>query len=79
VVAAVRRLKARSLLLDGEGIFHHAKGMPNFALLHSREYDREVSLLAFDLLEPDGNETRKMPLLDPGSHVCSRSRMTASS
>src|SRR3954467_10352113 len=64
VVAAVRRLKVRSVLLDGEGIVYSAKGMPSFDLLHSREYDKEVSLCAFDLLEHDGDEVRKLKLLD---------------
>ena len=38
--------------------------MPSFALLHSREYDNEVSLCAFDLLEFQGTDVRKQPLLD---------------
>jgi hypothetical protein len=52
-------LKASSILLDGEGIVYDTNGMPNFALLHSREYDKEASLLAFDLLERDGDDVRK--------------------
>jgi bifunctional non-homologous end joining protein LigD len=64
VVSAVRRIKARSVLIDGEGIVYDGKGMPDFTLLHSREYDKEVSLLAFDLLELDGVEIRKLPLMD---------------
>jgi hypothetical protein len=28
--------------------------MPSFDLVHSKQYDREVSLVAFDLLELDG-------------------------
>lgn len=64
VVTAVRRLKARLLLIDGEGVVYDAMGMPSFALLHSRDFDREVSLLAFDLLEQDGTEVRRLPLLD---------------
>jgi bifunctional non-homologous end joining protein LigD len=64
IVAAVRRLKVRSVLLDGEGIVYNAKGMPSFDLLHSREYDNEVSLCAFDLLEHDGDGARKLKLLD---------------
>jgi bifunctional non-homologous end joining protein LigD len=69
VVAAVRKLKARSILLDGEGIVYDAKGMPNFALLHSRDYDKEVSLLAFDLLEHDGEEVGKLPLTERKSRL----------
>jgi bifunctional non-homologous end joining protein LigD len=64
IVTAVRRLKVRSVLLDGEGIVYNAKGMPSFDLLHSREYDKEVPLCAFDLLEHDGDGARKLKLLD---------------
>ncbi|WLA63900.1 ATP-dependent DNA ligase [Bradyrhizobium diazoefficiens] len=62
IVQAARQLKATSFLLDGEGIVYDGKGMPNFALLHSREYDNEVLLCAFDLLELAGTEVRKQPL-----------------
>lgn len=64
IVAAARRLKVQSILLDGEGIVFDAKGMPSFALLHSRDYDREASLAAFDLLELDGEDLRKLQLLE---------------
>src|SRR3954447_24131365 len=64
IVGAARRLKARSILLDGECIVFDGKGMPNFALLHSRDYDREASLAAFDLLEHDGEDVRKLQLVD---------------
>jgi ATP-dependent DNA ligase len=64
VVAAVRSLKVRSVILDGEGIVYDHKGMPSFDLVHSREYDKEVSLAAFDLLELDGADLRKQKLLD---------------
>lgn len=64
VVAAVRSLKVRSVLLDGEGIVYDHKGMPSFDRLHSRDYDKEVSLAAFDLLELDGADLRKQKLLD---------------
>lgn len=62
IIQAARKIKATSFLLDGEGIVYDTKGMPNFALLHSREYDNEVSLCAFDLLELAGKEVRKQPL-----------------
>src|SRR3954471_15898669 len=38
--------------------------MPSFALLHSQEYDDEVTFLAFDPLEHEGAEVRKLPLTD---------------
>ena len=61
---AVRRLKVKSVLLDGEGIVYDQHGMPSFDLIHSKQYDREVSLVAFDLLELDGDDVRRQPLLD---------------
>jgi bifunctional non-homologous end joining protein LigD len=64
IVQAARRMKAVSFLLDGEGIVYDGKGMPTFALLHSREYDKEVSLCAFDLLELSGTAVRKQPLVE---------------
>ena len=54
----------KSVLLDGEGIVYDQHGMPSFDLIHSKQYDREVSLVAFDLLELDGEEVRRRPLLD---------------
>lgn len=61
LVQAAKKIKAASFLIDGEGIVYDRKGMPSFALLHSHEYDREVSLCAFDLLELEGTEIRKQP------------------
>ena len=58
IVEAVRRLKVKSVLLDGEGIVYDQNGMPSFDLIHSKQYDREVSLVAFDLLELDGADFR---------------------
>jgi bifunctional non-homologous end joining protein LigD len=61
---AARKMNNTSFLLDGEGIFYDGNGMPSFDLLHSHEYDREVSLCAFDLLELNGTEIRKQPLVE---------------
>jgi ATP-dependent DNA ligase len=69
IVQAARRLKVRSFLLDGEGVVYDKKGVPSFALLHSREYDKEASLAAFDLLELDGADVRKQKLLDRKSRL----------
>ena len=63
LVSAARSIKADSFLIDGEGIVYDGKGMPSFDLLHSHEYDREVSLLAFDVLEFSSTEVRKQPLV----------------
>lgn len=64
VVHAAKRLRATSALLDGEGIVYDQHGMPDFNLVHSREYDREASLIAFDLLELNGEDLRPLPLME---------------
>ena len=64
IVEAVRRLKVKTVVLDGEDVVYDQHGMPSFDLIHSKQYDREVSLVAFDLLELDGDEVRRRPLLD---------------
>jgi ATP-dependent DNA ligase len=51
----------KSVLLDGEGIVYDPTGMPSFDLIHSKQYDREASLIA--LLELDGEDVRKADLL----------------
>ena len=74
IVEAVRRLKVKSVLLDGEGIVYDQHGMPSFDLIHSKQYDREVSLVAFDLLELDGEDVRRRPLLDRKARLAKADR-----
>lgn len=69
LVEAAQRLRAVSALLDGEGIVYDQHGMPDFALIHSKEYDREVSMVAFDLLEQDGEDLRHLPLVKRKSYL----------
>lgn len=64
LVAAARKLRAVSALLDGEGIVYDQHGMPSFELIHSKQYDREVSLVAFDLLELNGEDLRPQPMIE---------------
>jgi bifunctional non-homologous end joining protein LigD len=59
VVAAVRKLRAQSLLIDGEGVVCDAKGVASFDRLHSKRYDEEVSLCGFDLLEINGEDFQR--------------------
>jgi bifunctional non-homologous end joining protein LigD len=37
--------------------------MPDFTLIHSKQHDNEVSLVAFDLVELNGEQIRKEPLI----------------
>ena len=64
LVKAAQRLRATSALLDGEGIVYDQRGVSDFNLVHSKEYDREVSLIAFDLLELNGEDVRPQPLTE---------------
>jgi ATP-dependent DNA ligase len=62
IVDAASRLRATSFVLDGEGVILRPDGASDFDRLRSRQHDREVHLLAFDLLELDGEDLRAHPL-----------------
>jgi bifunctional non-homologous end joining protein LigD len=62
IVEAASRLRASSFVLDGEGVILRPDGVSDFDALHDRRRDREVQLLAFDLLELDGEDLRPDPL-----------------
>jgi ATP-dependent DNA ligase len=64
IVEAVQKLRVRSILLDGEGIVCDRSGLAIFDLLHSKKNDRDVSLCVFDLIELNGDDVRRLPLLD---------------
>jgi ATP-dependent DNA ligase len=38
--------------------------MPSFNMIHSKQHDHAVSLVAFDLLELDGEDVRTSQLLE---------------
>ena len=62
IVQAVNKLKARSCLIDGEAVCCNEHGVPAFEMLRHRSNDQDVVLIAFDLLELDGNDLRREPL-----------------
>ena len=62
IVRAVNKLKVRSCLIDGEAVCCNEHGVPSFDKLRHRSHDPEVVLIAFDLLELDGNDLRREPL-----------------
>ena len=62
IETALRALKVQSVVFDGEGVWCGENGIPDFAKLHSRGYDDEVTYFAFDLLEIDGVNLRLLPL-----------------
>jgi ATP-dependent DNA ligase len=64
IVEAARKLNAASFVIDGEGVILRQDGVSDFDRLHSRGHDKEVQLLGFDLLELDGTDLRRDPLMN---------------
>ena len=60
----LRGLDATSAPLDGEGIVYNQKRMLDFNLIHSKKFDRYVSMIAFDLLELNGEDVRPQALIE---------------
>ena len=60
--AAVAKLPVRSCLIDGEAIACDESGLAVFDMIRYRRHDHAVTLCAFDLLELDGEDLRRMPI-----------------
>ena len=69
VVSSVRKLRAQSVLLDGEGVICDDNGLAVFDKLHSKLNDESVMLYAFDMLELDGEDCRRERLDDRKSRL----------
>ena len=63
IVEAVSRLRAHSIILDGEAVACGGDGIPNFDRLRYCHHDDSVLLCAFDLIELDGEDLRREPLV----------------
>jgi bifunctional non-homologous end joining protein LigD len=61
-VAAVTALPARSFLLDGEAIVTNDRGLVVFDLIRHKRHGADAVLLAFDLIELDGEDLRRTPI-----------------
>jgi bifunctional non-homologous end joining protein LigD len=64
IASAVASLRTASAVVDGEAVFCDGTGVADFERLHSRAYDDQVFLYAFDLLELDGEDWRPRPLAE---------------
>ena len=64
IVHAARRLKAQSFLIDGEAVVLNDDGTPDFHALRGRHRGAEAILIAFDLIEHNGNNLRDQPLIE---------------
>ena len=56
------RNKSSSFVIDGEAVLLGVDGVSDFDGLHSRKYDDEAQLYAFDILALDGDDLRALPL-----------------
>jgi bifunctional non-homologous end joining protein LigD len=60
--AAATALAARSFLIDGEAIVTNASGLAVFDLIRHKRDGADAVLLAFDLIELDGEDLRRTPI-----------------
>jgi bifunctional non-homologous end joining protein LigD len=58
----VARLPTHSFLLDGEAIVTNERGLAVFDLIRHKRHGSDAVLLAFDLIELDGEDLRRMPV-----------------
>jgi bifunctional non-homologous end joining protein LigD len=58
IVAAASRLKAQSFLIDGEAVVCRPDGLSDFDALRFGRRAHEVTLVAFDLIELQGDDVR---------------------
>jgi ATP-dependent DNA ligase len=62
IVEALKRLRSRSCILDGEAVACGDDGVPSFDRIRYRRHDASVFLYAFDLIELNGDDLRREPL-----------------
>jgi ATP-dependent DNA ligase len=62
ILAAVAALPVHSCFIDGEAIVSDEAGLAVFELLRSFRHDHTAVLCAFDLLEADGEDLRRLPI-----------------
>lgn len=62
IVEAIASLPVRSCFIDGEVIVVDERGLSAFDLLRYRRHDHAAVLCAFDLIEHDGGDLRRMPI-----------------
>ena len=63
IAAAIETLSVRSCLVDGEAIVCDENGLAVFDLIRRRRSSHADAILcAFDLLELDGDDMRKLPI-----------------
>jgi ATP-dependent DNA ligase len=69
IVEAASRLPTPSFLIDGEAVVCREDGISDFDALRSRRRDYEVTLIAFDLIEWQGDDLRDHQLIDRKNRI----------
>ena len=64
IVDAAHCIEAQSFLIDGEAVIARDDGTPDFRALRSKRRGHEAMLYAFDLIEHDGDDLRRLPLIE---------------
>src|SRR6059058_3559203 len=62
VVETLARLRSRSCIIDGEAVACDDKGVASFDRVRYRHHDESIFLYAFDLIELNGDDLRRVPL-----------------
>jgi bifunctional non-homologous end joining protein LigD len=62
IVEALARLRSRSCIIDGEAVCCDDNGVPSFDRIRYRQHDGDVFLYAFDLIELNGDDLRRISL-----------------
>ena len=62
IVEAALKNRVKQFVIGGEAVVLGVDGVADFDGLHSRKYDAEVQLYAFDLLALNGEDLRHLPL-----------------
>ena len=63
IVEAIAKLRSRSCIIDGEAVACGDDGIASFDRIRYRHNDDGVFLYAFDLIELDGDDLRRHPLI----------------
>jgi ATP-dependent DNA ligase len=62
IIESAFRNRQTSFVIDGEAVLLGIDGVSDFNGLHSRHFEEEVQLYAFDILALDGDDLRNLPL-----------------
>jgi len=63
IVEAIAKLRSRSCIIDGEAVACGDDGIASFDRIRYRHNDDAAFLYAFDLIELDGDDLRRNPLI----------------